>query len=118
MQRNKIFLIVVKDVHLSGVLGSSCLSVGSRGTTLVPLEGFSLNLIFEYFSKICRKKLKFHQNLTRITGVLREDLCLLMTSRIILLRMKNGSEKATEKIGTHILCSRTFFSSKIVLFMR
>jgi hypothetical protein len=33
----------------------------------------------------------------------------MVTSRWILLRMKNISEKVIEKIKTHILCSITFF---------
>ena len=39
---------------------SSCLSVRPHGTTLFPLDGFSLNLIFEHFSKICRENSSFH----------------------------------------------------------
>ena len=35
---------------------SVCLSVCPHGTTPLPLEGFSLNFIFEYFSKMCRGK--------------------------------------------------------------
>ena len=34
---------------------SACLSVRSHGTALLPLDGFSLNLMFMYFSKICRE---------------------------------------------------------------
>jgi hypothetical protein len=46
------------------------------------------------FYKICRKKFKFNQNLTRITGILHEDLCVLMiTSQRILLKMRNVSDK-------------------------
>jgi hypothetical protein len=29
-------------------------AISSRGTTRLPLDGFSLNFILEYFSKICR----------------------------------------------------------------
>ena len=35
------------------LLASSCLSVRPHGTTRLPLDGFSFNLIFEDFSKIC-----------------------------------------------------------------
>ena len=38
------------------LLASSCLSVFPRETTRFPLDGFSLNVIFEYFSKICPEK--------------------------------------------------------------
>ena len=34
---------------------SACPSVRPHGTTRPPLDGFSLNLIFEYSSKICRE---------------------------------------------------------------
>jgi len=39
-----------------------------RGTTRLPLNGFSWNLMFEGFSKICWKKFKFYYNQTRIKG--------------------------------------------------
>ena len=34
---------------------SLCLSVPLHGKTLLPLDGFSRNLIFEYVSKMCRE---------------------------------------------------------------
>ena len=34
-------------------------SVILHGTTSLLLDGFSLNLIFEYFSKLCREKSSF-----------------------------------------------------------
>jgi hypothetical protein len=37
------------------------------------MDGFSLNSIFEYFSKMCRENSNFYKNLTRITGTLYED---------------------------------------------
>jgi hypothetical protein len=36
-----------------------CLSVPMHGTTRLLLDGFSWNLIFEYFSKICRENSNF-----------------------------------------------------------
>ena len=45
------------------ILASSCLSVLSsvcpHGTTRLPLDGFSQNLIFIYFSKICLENASF-----------------------------------------------------------
>jgi hypothetical protein len=35
------------------LLASSCLSFCQHGTTRLSLDGFALNLIFEYFSQIC-----------------------------------------------------------------
>jgi hypothetical protein len=65
-------------------LASSRLSVRPHGTTRLPLDGFSLNLICEYFSKIS------HQNLTR----LHEAVCTFITiSRSVHLRMRNYLDK-------------------------
>ena len=36
-----------------------CTSVRPHGTTLIPWEGFSWNLIFEYFFKTCRENSSF-----------------------------------------------------------
>jgi len=45
----------------------------------------------------------------RITTTLHEDLCTFMIrSSWILLRMRNISDKVSDKITTHILCSITF----------
>jgi len=35
------------------------LPVGAHGTTQFPINGYSLSLIFEYFSKICRENSSF-----------------------------------------------------------
>jgi hypothetical protein len=51
------------------LLASSCLSVRPHGKTRLPLDGFSWNLVFEYFSKYV-KNFKFRSDLTRITGTL------------------------------------------------
>ena len=42
-----------------------------HGTIRLPLYGFSLNLIYEYFSKALWRKFKIHSNLT-ITSILHE----------------------------------------------
>jgi hypothetical protein len=56
------------------------------------------------------RKFKFHQNLTRITGTLREDQYIfLIIYHSVLLRMRNVSGETLEKIKTHILCSVTIF---------
>ena len=90
---------------------------GTHGTTLLPLDGFSQNLIFEYFLKIHLEIFKFHQNLTRITGNLHEDqYTFYITSRSILLGIKYIWDKFVEKNKTYHMI--TFFLSKIVPFMR
>jgi hypothetical protein len=84
-----------------------------RGTTLLPLDGFSWNLIFQYFPETCREKFKFHTNLTRIAGTLHEDLCMfLIIHGWIFLKMKNISAKVIRKIKTHTLRLITFFPRK------
>jgi len=68
-----------------------------------PLDGFSWDFIFEYFWK-----LKFHSNLTRITGNLHEHLrTFMIISRRILSRMRNVLDKLFTEIITHISCSIT-----------
>jgi hypothetical protein len=46
--------------------------VGLRRTSRLPLDGFSLNLILDFFKNMSRK-LQFYYNLTRITGTLHEE---------------------------------------------
>ena len=64
-----VFLCLIRQlaVRRMGVAripprSSSCLSVRPQGTTRFPLDGFSLNLVLEYFSKICGKKIQVSVN--------------------------------------------------------
>jgi hypothetical protein len=50
----KITISFVMSVHLPACL-SVCPSFLPHGTTRLPLDGFALNLIFDYFWKICRE---------------------------------------------------------------
>jgi len=52
---------------------SYIMSVHPHGTTRLPLDGFSLNLIFEYFFENLSRKFRFHYNWTRRTGALHKD---------------------------------------------
>ena len=64
------------------------------GKTRVTLECF-------FFFQNLSRKFKFRQNLTRITGTLREDRYkFLIISRSVLLGMRNVSDKIVEKIKT------------------
>jgi hypothetical protein len=55
-------------------------------------------------------KFKFNDNLTRITGTLHEEMCVLMViSLSFLIIMRNFPDNVAEKIKTHISCSVTFF---------
>jgi hypothetical protein len=48
--------------------------------------------------------------MTRMKGTLHADLCaFVITSSVILVRMRNVAEKMIIKIQTHVLCSITFF---------
>ena len=68
-----------------------------------------------FFSKICRGKFKFRQNVTRITSTLHEYLSIsVIKARWILLKREMLQMKVVEKIKTHILCSVTF-SRKLYL---
>ena len=97
-----------------------CLSVRPRGITRPPLDGLPLNLILKYFSKICMRKFEFHQNMTRITGTLHEDVCSFMiTSPSILLRMRNVSDRScSENQNIQFVFNNFFFFSKIVPLVR
>ena len=65
------------------------------------------------------KKIQVSLNLIRISGTLHGDPSTFMIkSCSVLLRKKNVSDKTVVKIKTHILCSVTFFPSKMVPFMR
>jgi hypothetical protein len=53
--------------------------------------------------------------MTRIIGILHEDLCTFMiVYRSFLLIMRNVWDKIVEKIKTHILCSVTFNENRTV----
>jgi hypothetical protein len=88
---------------------SSCLSVRPHGTTLFPLDGFSLNFKLEYFSKICWKKSKFYFELTRITSTLLEDrYAFLIISGLVLLIMRNILDKSCKE-NQNTVCVQNFF---------
>jgi hypothetical protein len=72
------------------IWNSYCMFFCPPGTTLLPLEGFSWNFIFEYFSKICRENWSLLR--TKIMDTLYEDQHIfLITSRSVLHKMRNVS---------------------------
>jgi hypothetical protein len=82
-------------------------SVCPHGTTRPPVDGFSWNLTFEYFSKI------FKENSGLIN--IEEEYKFLITSRSV-LRMKNVSDKiCIENQNTHFALKN--FLPKIVSFV-
>ena len=59
--------------------------------------------IWVFFENLSRE-MKFHSNLTRITGTLYEDLCTFVTvSRWIFLRMRSVSDKCCGENQKHTL---------------
>jgi len=86
---------------------------------MLPLEGFSLNFIFEYFFEDLSRKLSFHCDLTRITGTLREDQCtFVIISRSVLLNIRNVSYKSRKENQNTNFMFNNFFFSKFVPFVR
>ena len=67
-----------KNAKWDWLLAFSCLLicpfVRPLGKTRLPMVRFSWNLMFEYFSKICRESSVFHYFLTIITGTSYVDL--------------------------------------------
>ena len=92
------------------ILASSCLSVRPHGATRLALEGYSWNLIFEYFSKICWK-------LQLLLKSGHEDLRRFMiTPCWVLLRITNVSGKVVKKTKTYFIPNKLL--PKIMPFMR
>jgi len=70
-----------------GCIMSVLLSILPHGTTRLPLNGFSWNLVYEYFSKFCRKNSQLSLNSEKNNGHFHEDGCTFMAiSRWIILR--------------------------------
>jgi hypothetical protein len=92
---------------------SACLSVRPDWTTRLPREGFSLNLIHKYFSKICRDIscfIKIWQKYRVLYMKTNKHLWSYLAQ--FFLEWKIFQTKFVEKIVTHILCPITFFFQK------
>jgi len=76
--------------------------VSLRGTTRLPLDGFSWNLLSIY--RTLSRKFEVHWNLKREKGTSDEDVWTFMITRWILLRMRNVSDKICREDQKHILC--------------
>jgi hypothetical protein len=92
-------------------------SVRAHRTTRIPLDGFSCNLIFEDFSKICHENSSFIK-LDKDNGYFTwRPIYIFIISRSFLLIMRNVSYKScTENQNTYFVF-RNFFS-ETALFMR
>jgi hypothetical protein len=88
----------LRKVTISFVV-SVCPSVHPHGTPRLPLGGFSWNLIFEHFSKIC-----IHGSVEKVQVALKSDkknenftwrpVYICYVSRSIILRMRNVSDRS------------------------
>ena len=88
---------------------SICPSVRLHGTTLLSLDGFLWNLIFQYFFLKSAEKFQFSFKLDTNNGCFIWRPIKFLISRSVLLRMRNVSDKFVEQIKTHISCQTTFF---------
>ena len=91
--------------------------VGLHGTSRLLLDGFSWNLIFDFFEN-ASTKFQFLYTLIRITGTLHEDQCtFLVVSRSVLLRMRNVSGKSCrQNQNTHFILNNFFFLENLAVY--
>jgi len=96
---------------------SVCPSVRMDNSAAGPTDGFSWNLIFEYFSRI-RQENGSSLLADKNNGTLHaaDQHTVLIISRSVLLRMRKISDKDVKKIKTNILCSTTFFGNSYRLW--
>ena len=89
------------------------LSVCPHWTTRLPLDGFSWNLISDYFWKICWD-ISSLINIWQEQRVLYMKNCVHFLSYLVnfFLEWKMFQTKLVEKLKTHILCSVTFFLNR------
>jgi hypothetical protein len=103
-----LFLRHVRRIAKATV--SLVVSVRPHGTTGLPLDGFSWNFIFEYFSKICWEISSFIKKMTRITRTLQEDQYTFLSHLAeFFLEWKMSQTKVVDNIKTQILALVTLF---------
>jgi len=99
------------------LLATSCLSVcPSACNNSDPTRRIFMKFDIWKFFEILSKKLKFHSNLTRITGTSHEDqYTFFIISRSFLLIMRNVSDKSCrENQNTHFWVQFFFFKNPAV----
>jgi hypothetical protein len=108
--RSSVLFKLDRNISKSDI-DSSCVSVCQRGTTWLPLEEFSWNLVslYEDFLETLSRKFKIYYNLTRITDTSDEDVFSFVISCLFISGVRNVSDKFLVKIKPHILCSINFF---------
>jgi hypothetical protein len=105
----------ISFIMLDYICLSVCPSVCPRGTTRLPLEGFP-SLIFEYFSKIYRENsisLKPVKNNLYFTC---RKIYIFIISRLILLRMRNSSNKSWKENQNTYFMFNNFFRKSCCLY--
>jgi hypothetical protein len=91
----------------------SCLSVRcTHGAPWLPMDRFSRNLIFLYFSLICLENSNFI-TIGQIWRVLYKKTNIHFWWYLVHMFL-NDKTKFVQKIKTHVFCSITFFSRKSV----
>ena len=73
-----------------------------HGTTWLPRDGFSQNLILEYFKKKTAEKIQVSLKSDKNNSTLHQDHCAhFIISRSVLLRMRNVSDKNCRENQKH-----------------
>jgi hypothetical protein len=120
-----VFRMVLVSFRRLGKLRKAIISFVMSVCLSVRMEQFGSHwtdfhemLYLGIFENLARK-FKFHENLTRMTGILHEDKnTYLSISRSVFRRMRNGSdESCRENQNTHFVFNQ-FLNCKIVPFMR
>ena len=114
------YLYLRKIAESSYELRHVCPSVRPRGTTRLPPDGFSWNLV-RIFLENLSIHLKFDRNLPRITATLHEALrvwTFIIVPRWNLLRMINFSDESwRENQNTHSCSIIFFFETRATYFI-
>jgi hypothetical protein len=90
---------------------SSCLSVRpSAWNKSVRCRLIFYEILYSRIYENLRRKLNFYYNLTIMAGTLREDVCsFMMTYGLIILRMRNVSDKSCRENQNTFCVQYTFF---------
>jgi len=86
------------------------MSVRSHGTTRLPLDGFSWNLIFEDLSKICETiQVSLKSDKNNSGTLVKTNIHFWSHLAHFFLEWETFATELVEKVKTHILCSIFFF---------
>jgi hypothetical protein len=107
-QRLQIIFRWIRKNCENWLLASSCPSVRPHGKTRLSLDGFSWNLIIEYFSKRTVEAIEASLNFDKRNGYFtRRPIQIFIISRSFLLRIRNISN-VVGKIKTRFVFSNFF----------